>query len=257
MFVKMQIQKVLLFAIGFSIIFYVVKISGVVPLDAIEEDARSVIPLFSGITVIFSIVSGFIIQSQWHKWDTLLDAARGEVNMLRHLYIMAANFPATHRKTLRTSIEKYLEVLLEKSNPSVRHRGVRSVEVDEALAVLDKTVFTIMEKYNQTGMGVFMLFNRAVEFRETRIQNGSHRLPLMLKLLIVLMTSILITASFFIFFNNIWFEYIFRLILALLAYTIYLLVDDLDDPFRPGNWQLTFKGYKELLDDIQKMKKKY
>ena len=91
-----------------------------------------------------------------------------------------------------------------------------------------------------------------MEFREQRIQNGSQRLPFMLKALIILLTIILVVVSFFIFFDNLWFEFIFRLILALLAYTVYLIIEDLDDPFRPGNWHLTFKGYRELLEEIQK-----
>lgn len=249
------LSKILLFTIGFSILFYVVRVGEVIPSNIVAEDFRSVIPLFSGITVVFSIISGFIIQAQWHKWDTLIDAVRGEVNMLRHIYVMAQNFPASPRSKLRSSIKKYLEVLIEVNDATTTHRGIRNKQVDEAMYAIDRNVYQVLDKFTQTGMGVFMLFNRAMEFRETRIQNGSHRLPIMLKALIVVMTIIMIASSFFIFFNNIWFEYTFRLVLALLAYTIYLIVDDLDNPFRPGNWQLRFSGYRELLQEIQEKDK--
>ncbi|MBA3723366.1 MAG: DUF4239 domain-containing protein [Candidatus Levybacteria bacterium] len=255
MYLQIPLSKIILFAAGFSIVFYTVRVSSIIPNNLVVDDFRSVIPLFSSITVIFSIISGFVIQAQWHKWDTLIDAVRGEVNMLRHIYVMAQNFPAGPRKKLRNSIEEYLEVLIASSDISSHHRGVRSKNVDKAMYEIDKNVFYVLDKYTQTGMGIFMLFNRAMEFRETRIQNGSNRLPIMLKLLIILMTITLIGASFFIFFNNVWFEYVFRLILALLAYTIYLIIDDLDDPFCPGNWQLKFKGYKELLQEMQEEKK--
>ncbi len=254
MYSPLLIKRLILFTIGFSVIFYVIRESGFVPQNALSEETSKIIPLFSGITVVFSIISGFIIQAQWHKWDTLLDAARGEVNMLRHMYIMAGNFPSVARTKLQKSIEIYLDILLKKSNPKQHHRGVRSEEVDEAMYDIDKQVYFALEKYNQTGMGMFMLFNRAMEFREQRIQNGSQRLPFMLKALIILLTIILVAVSFFIFFDNIWFEFIFRLILALLAYTVYLIIEDLDDPFRPGNWHLTFKGYKELSLEIKKKK---
>lgn len=257
MYLHLPITKIILFAIGFSIIFYIVRAEGAIPADIVQEDFRSVIPLFSGITVVFSIISGFIIQAQWHKWDTLIDAARDEINMLRHIYVMAQNFPAAPREKLRNSIEHYLVTLIESSQSKTKHNGTRSKKVDEAMYEVERNVFQVLDKYSQTGMGVFMLFNKAMESRETRIHNASYRLPVMLKALVVLMTIIMIAASFFIFFNNVWFEYVFRLILALMAYTIYLIVDDLDDPFRPGNWQLKFKGYKELLHEIQENKKKH
>lgn len=250
MYLKFVFQKIVLFAIGFSVVFYVVRSSGIIPQEIVSEDARAIVPLFSGISLIFSIISGFVVQAQWRKWYTTLDASRGEVNMLRHMYTMADHFPARTRKNIRDAIKRYLVVFLKVNNQSKHHSGLRSREVDIALNDIEKNVFYVLEKHSQTGMAMFMLFSRAMEYREQRIQNSRQRLPSMLKLLIILLIIILVTSSFFIFFNNIWFEYVFRLVLALLAYTIYLIIEDMDNPYQPGNFKLSFIHYRELLDEM-------
>ena len=250
MYLKFLVQKIVLFAIGFSVIFYVVRTSGIIPQEVVSEDARAIVPLFSGISLIFSIISGFVIQAQWHKWRTTLDAARGEVNMLRHMYTMAEHFPTKTKNNLRDAIKSYLAVFLKATANPVDLTGNRSRAVDKALNNVEEHVFFVLEKHMQTGMGMFMLFSRVMEYREQRIQNSRQRLPIMLRWLIVLLIIILVTSSFFIFFNNIWFEYIFRLILALLAYTVYLIIDDMDNPYLPGNFRLSFIHYRELLDEM-------
>jgi hypothetical protein len=39
--------------------------------------------------------------------------------------------------------------------------------------------------------------------------------------------------------------------IALLAYVVYLVVDDLDNPLRPGLWQITPHDYQELLHRLE------
>ncbi len=58
--------------------------------------------------------------------------------------------------------------------------------------------------------------------------------------------------SLFIGVKNPWIDYIFTLSIGVLAYTIYIVIDDLDNPFRPGAWHLTPQDYKMLLDDINR-----
>ncbi len=46
-------------------------------------------------------------------------------------------------------------------------------------------------------------------------------------------------------------DYIFTVSIGVLAYTIYLVIDDLDGPFRPGAWHLSSNEYKILLERIK------
>jgi len=48
-----------------------------------------------------------------------------------------------------------------------------------------------------------------------------------------------------------FYDYLFTSIIALLAYGIYLLIDDLDNPYRPGQWHLSMKVYKNVLQEIK------
>jgi hypothetical protein len=62
---------------------------------------------------------------------------------------------------------------------------------------------------------------------------------------------LLIFLSLFIGVKNLWLDYIFTLSIGVLAYTIYIVIDDLDNPFRPGAWHLTPQDCKMLIDDIK------
>jgi hypothetical protein len=41
----------------------------------------------------------------------------------------------------------------------------------------------------------------------------------------------------------------------MLAFVIFLVIDDLDHPLVPGGWHLTAQPYRKLLDEISKYKK--
>jgi len=73
-----------------------------------------------------------------------------------------------------------------------------------------------------------------------------------LKNTLIFADVLLIFLSLFIGVKNPWIDYIFTLSIGVLAYTIYIVIDDLDNPFRPGAWHLTPQDYKMLLGDINK-----
>ena len=66
---------------------------------------------------------------------------------------------------------------------------------------------------------------------------------------------LLILLSLFIAVNNISLDYLFTASIGLLAFTLLLVVDDLDNPFRPGAWHLTTEGYEKLLGELTLTKK--
>jgi hypothetical protein len=80
-------------------------------------------------------------------------------------------------------------------------------------------------------------------------------MPTILKRIVVFADGLLILLSLFIAVNNLALDYIFTASIGLLAFTLILVVDDLDNPFRPGAWHLTTKGYEALLEELTSNKK--
>jgi hypothetical protein len=75
-------------------------------------------------------------------------------------------------------------------------------------------------------------------------------MPTMLKTTVGFVDGLVIALSLFIGEKHLWLDYLFTLSIALLAYVVYLVIDDLDHPLRPGIWHVTSKPYEHLLAQL-------
>jgi hypothetical protein len=90
-----------------------------------------------------------------------------------------------------------------------------------------------------------------MESRTNRLLYGFHHIPKILKNAFLFCTFLVIALCLFIGIKDVWIGYIFTLSLSLMAYIIYIIVDDLDNPLIMGNWYLTTKDYESLLEDVE------
>lgn len=66
-------------------------------------------------------------------------------------------------------------------------------------------------------------------------------MPTMLKAMMGFADGLVIILSLFIGVKHLWLDFLFTFSIALLAYAVYLVLDDLDYPLRPGIWHPTAK----------------
>jgi hypothetical protein len=232
----------------FTIIFFAVRYSGL-PSTGTSTTAINLPWLFSAISLIFSIVSGFIIQSKWQTWNELIDATHGEVSTLKQLHTLANHFPVSVQKEIRTDINEYLEFIL--SETSGTKAQPRSQNVERAIYKLEETVLDIdYSEHPNIGSLAFDLVRKTLEYREKRLQNAAHTLPRGVRFFTLTATTAIILSSLFVNIDVLAYDYIFTLIIALLSFGVYLLIDDLDHPYRPGQWQLTKDEYRVLHSEI-------
>jgi predicted kinase len=248
MYPKRVRAKILGFIILFTIVFFTIRTFGLIP-----SPAPSAIPwFFSGISLIFSIISGFVIQSKWQTWNELIDATHGEVASLKQLHMLANHFPTTIQHLIRSHIQRYLALLIDESY-AAKKTFARSEEVERAIYHLEETVLDIdYKEHPNIGSLAFDLVRKCLEYREKRLQNISHKLPRGVKLFVINATIAVIIASLFIGEDTRIYDYFLTLIIALLSYGIYLLIDDLDNPYRPGQWHLTNADYVTLSEEVER-----
>jgi hypothetical protein len=252
LYTRNVIIKLLLFIAGFSAVFFFVRTNNILPDYKLEADRLSIPALFSAGNLIFSIISAFIIQAQWSKWDRLIDANRGEITMLRQLFILVHHFPKEEMNEIRFHIYRYLKIYIETSDvKDYKVLLTRSRDVDNALIKIEDAMFNATKKYPDIGQMAFSYLTRAMEFREKKIQNVNQHLPRGMRVFIVFATFSLIFGSLFVPFNSIGFNYYFTLVVALLAFGVLIIIEDFDHPYRPGSFVLTVNLYKILLDEIQ------
>lgn len=247
-------KKLLIFIIVFNILFFGIRVLTLQHTLLLTNENGTLTTLFSAIILIFSIISGFIIQSKWNTWNSLIDATHEELTSLRELHMLSHHFSKQVHERIKGHIVTYLSSIIEEANKSM-HLDQRSEHVDRALFELEETIFGIdYTQHSNIGAMSFDLVRKCIENREKRLQNILHRLPEGVRIFIFFATFTSIFTSLFITITSTAYDYLYTAILALLVYGIYLLIDDLDHPYRPGQWHLSMNGYKDVLREIEEDK---
>ncbi len=243
--------RALSFFIIFNVLFFSIRLFNLLPPLKLIENNNSLPWLFSAIGLIFSIISGFVIQSKWNTWNALIDATHEELASFRELHVLSHHFPKQVQTAIKEKIVEYLKLIIKESEKN-KHAEYRSDSVDKAIFQLEETIFAIdYTEHPNIGTMAFDLVRKCMGSREKRLQNILHKLPLGVKVFIVFATYSTIFTSLFIGVTSLFYDYLFTSIIALLAYGIYLLIDDLDHPYRPGPWHLSMNEYKNVLNDIE------
>jgi len=238
--------KLCVFLFVFTFVFFLIRYLNLQP-----KQNSSYIPwLFSAISLIFSIISGFVIQSKWQTWNELIDATHGETSSLKQLHMLASHFPKNIQQTIRNDIRTYLMLIINESFLNNRSTK-RSDEVERSIYALEETVLDIdYAEHPNIGSLAFDLIRKCIEYREKRLQNLSHKLPIGVKLFTIIATIAVVVSSLFIGEDIRLYDYFFTLSVSLLSFGVYLLIDDLDNPYRPGQWHLKNDEYVLLLEEV-------
>ena len=145
-------------------------------------------------------------------------------------------------------IHRYLTLLTTK--------GLDKISRDE-YAALDHAFITIcdavygMPDHPRLKSTVDSVLANTISNRSSRLLYSSPSTPGVLKDTLGFAAALVIVLSLFIGVRSIWLDYVFTMSIALLAYVVYLVVDDLDNPLRPGLWQITPHDYQELLRRLE------
>ncbi len=242
--------RVFLFVLVFSCVFTSVRLSGVVDITTLLDNLNGVSWLYSTIGLIFGIVSAFIIQTEWDKWDRLHTAVREEVGSLRQLLLLARHFPDKIEREIEKIIGEYLNLLIHKEWEDL-DKGKKSQAIEKTVYDMQEILFNLPSDVAHHSDQSFTIFAKILTRREDRLHYSAKRLPVMLKTTIIFATSLIIGLSLFIGVKSILLDYMFTMGIALLAFLIYTVIADLEHPLRPGNWHITTDEYKDLLNQIK------
>ena len=241
-------NRLLVFILFFSSIFWIFRTIDSGKILFVDLSEVSGLPwLYSSIGLIFSILAAFTIQKEWEHWNELTEAINGEVNALRELLLRCRHVPECSESII-VHTEQYLLHILE-GWPTIK-AGIRSEEGERIVSLLRNDIVEI-----STGPGKVLLLpllDDIISSRNKRIFQSRSHIPRILKNTLVFADIIMIVLSLFVGVKNPLLDYIFTVSIGVLAYTIYLVIDDLDSPFRPGAWHLSSDEYKVLLEQIRK-----
>jgi len=244
-------QKILIFVIIFSSFFLWVHLSGFYDARAVMEDLGGLPWLYSSLVMLFSILVGFIVQKQWDNWNGLVDSVKGEVDALGELYLWSRYLPDEYKDKFSKHIKYYLKEMID-NGLQKSEKEEKSEKIEKAFSSLETMMFEMSQKDKDLMPTTFSFFYRIIEARTSRLKYSSHHIPEALKASLLFCTFLVIILCLFIGVKDVWLDYSFTVSLALMAYIIYIVIDDLDNPLIPGNWHLTTKDYQYMLKQIEK-----
>ncbi len=243
------IKKLIPFLAVFSLIFYFIRTSDEYNLRILLENNTGVPWLYAVVGTIFGVLAAFIIQKEWGKWDALTDAVRGEVDGLEKLYLWSSHFPEKIRTKIHTHIRTYLD-LITREGWGYSKKGEKSQEVEDVIADLNTSIYEIFDEAPQLMPTSFALLSNVLGHRSSRLEYSRQHMPSLLKNTLQFSAFLLIGLSLFIAIKDIWLAFLFTASIASLAFSIFLVLIDLDNPLEPGDWHVTTKDYKALLEKI-------
>lgn len=242
------LHKVFAFLLGFTLLFFLLRttehFNNHILMDEMDELAG--VPwLYSVIGVIFSILAAFVIQTEWEHYNRLAAAVKEEVGSLEQLWLWSLHFPGEIRDRTHRAIHEYLSRTVQEG--LYNGAGAEAPDVDEgSLAALRETV-SALSATPELMFTAYSIYAELVQHHGNRLYSSSSHVPIIVRHTLTFGASLIIVFSFFIGVKNIWLDYLFSAGLAMLTFLIYLVVDDLDNPLRPGMWHLGTKDYQRLL----------
>ena len=240
--------RIFLFLSAFSFVFWLIRTADHGKMILLDLQDLGGIPwLYSAICLIFSILAAFTIQKEWEHWDELVRAIKGELDTIRELWRWSNHPLREARRDICSCLENYLASVLTEWPTANQADGDASGE--RVLDVLRKTIVELPSGTGRTQQ--LNLFEELIRNRNMRIDQSISHIPQVLKNTLIFTDVLVIVLSLFIGVKNPFFDYIFTTSIAVLAYTIYIVIDDLDNPFRPGSWHLTSNEHQLLLNKIR------
>ncbi len=248
------LKKIIIFLIIFSFVFYFVRTNQEYSSRILVLNIGGVAALFGAVSTIFGLLAAFAIQKEWEMWNALADAVNGEVDSLEKLYLWSTHFPEKIKQQFHENIKLYTELVVKFWHAT--ERGEKTPEVTRVLETLNDNIYSIFNEEPRLMPTTFTLFSNLLQRRSDRIEGSMRRMPHILKNTLQYASFLLIFLSMFVGINNIWLAFLFTASIASLAFSIFVVLIDLDNPLKPGSWHITTSDYESLLARIESYEKK-
>ena len=242
-------RRTLYFLISFTFVFWIIHQQFESTISRSTLNGLS--GFYSADGVIFGLVLAFVIQREWELWINLSESVRTEIDAVREMWKWSDHVGEL-RDGAHQHLKRYLALIVAEWNAG--HENVRSTAVDAELDGLRTLLVRGSRATKDLNFPLQNAFTTLVRARDIRLNFSNEHMPGILKRIVIFADILLIVLSLFIAVNNVFLDYLFTGAISLLAFVMILVIDDLDNPFRPGSWHLTTDGYESLFKELTRGK---
>lgn len=242
--------KITLFFISFIAIFFLIRFRAEGLYTQAQQDLSGIGWLFSTIGLIFSILSGFLIQHLWDKWERIQKIVLEEIHALDYIILFNASNSELVERT-----KQLAQMYIKQVTDSEWSSDSKLLENNEALLAFRNLhrefPNSSIAQSTQQSAAFSKLLNSLSYARERRILLATRKMPYIIKNTFRLSAALVILLSLLVAIESIVLDLIFTLSIGTLVCTIYLIVDDMDNILSPGAWHVSSKLYKEFLKKME------
>ncbi len=247
-----SILKLFCIVVAFSIIFFLLRFHGNYlgyNVDTLITDLGGLTYLYSTVGTIFAVFSAFLILSESQDWNTLVNSSKNEIRYLNEILLWSSSFSSQINNEVAELSKRYLKEVVG-SEWTKLSNGQEDSDTAKILDEFHKVIARVSKDNQQFSSVLFLSFNNFLSNRSIRIDYSYEPLAKILKMTVIFVAVVLIILSLLIGVHNLWLDYLFMLSIVTLVSVILLVIDDLDNPLKPGDWYLSSEEYNKLLISI-------
>ena len=248
----LRITAPLLLAAAVSVVL-VFLVRPYVRYQGATQDVSSWGAFFTVFGVIYAIVAGFLLVTVLNRYSSLCQTIEDELNAIESIRDFLVYFESNHDasvKAVRQSLGTYAHSIAnvewqEMADPSTPTNSDTSAELYE---IIRNTSGIQVESNRESAILSAMVACIAdlAKLRTRRIALANERLPVRLRVLLVLM-SISLAAGFYLIAVESFAVHVFMAsTLTVSVYLLYWIIEDLDHPFY-GIWNVNRQPLDELV----------
>lgn len=229
-----------------------------VQYKGIFEDVAAWSAFFSVFGIVYAIVAGFLLVTVLTKYSDLNQVIENELNAIETVrdFLTYLNDENIEVKTsIKSALSHYTSSLLKKewlemSDPIEPMDSDTSEELYEIMRK-SKKISVDTESDGVVFTAIIENISDVTKLRTRRIALANERLPPRLKILMIFMSIVLITAFVLLGVQNIYTHITILVSLSVSIHLLYMIIEDLDHPFY-GVWNINRMPLEELVKRFTK-----
>jgi len=219
----------------------------------IFEDVSAWSAFFSVFGIVYAIVAGFLLVTVLTKYSDLNQVIEDELNAIETVrdFLTYLNDEKSEIKTsIKNALSHYTSSLADKEWPEMSdpHEAMDSDTSEELYEIMRKSKKISVDSENDIIVFTAIIENISdiTKLRTRRIALANERLPPRLKILMIFMSAVLISAFVLLGVHNIYTHITILVSLAVSIHLLYMIIEDLDHPFY-GIWNINRTPLDELV----------
>ena len=219
----------------------------------IFEDIAAWSAFFSVFGIVYAIVAGFLLVTVLTKYSDLNQAIENELNAIETVrdFLTYLNDEKIEVKmSIKSALSHYTSSLLNIEWPAMSdpHEPMDSDTSEELYEVMRKSkkISVDTESDGVVFTAIIENISDITKLRTRRIALANERLPPRLKVLMIFMSIVLISAFVLLGVQNIYTHITILVSLSVSIHLLYMIIEDLDHPFY-GVWNINRMPLEELV----------